>query len=211
MAKLGNDKLGAAEINFVDYNYGYVSYSLRLLYGGKSLINPELLAQDPFHFDEYEKDYLVPFFERLLQEDKSAVFNPLEPEIRIEVHFSPELGLIEAEGKEGHWYSDDFKKKLRVVDEERVKAGGKLPDDSFVFYFYVNEQKLKPWRDSIGGAYGGFVPAMEIEVSREDLEKFVVQLKKDYEEWEIRNKEQIEYYGPMAYGRNQVKDEKTAL
>lgn len=208
MAKLG-DKRGEAEINFVDYNYGYISYSLRLLYSGKSLINPELLAEEPFHFDEYDKDSLIPFFENLLQNDRNAVFNPVEPEIRIEAYFSGKLGLKEAEKQENYFYSDDFKKTLQVVDEERGKAGGKLPDDCFNFYFSVNEQKLKPWREATG-AYGSFVPMMEIIASRKELEDFVVQLKSDYEDWKIRNKEQIEYYGPRNYGgKRLVEDDKS--
>ncbi len=193
MAILKSEK-ATAEIKFVDYNYGYVSYSLRLSYGGKSIINPEILAEDPIHFDEYEKDYLIPFFENLLREDKNDVFNPLEPEIRIVAYFYAKLGLKEAESFEGAWYSEDRKNELRAVDEKRDKAGGKLPDDSFDIHFWVNDSKLKPWLDEFK-AYGGFAFSMNIAVSRSDLEKFVLELKKEYQEWEERNKEQIEYYG----------------
>ena len=193
-----------AEIKFVDYNYGYVSYSLRLLYGDKPIINPELLAEDPIHFDEYDKDYLIPFFENLLKEDKNAVFNPLEPEMRIEAYFYPKFGLKEADvlkEKGGYWYSEDYKKKLRDVDEERDRAGGRLPDDGFDIYFWANDQKLKPWHDEVG-AYGGFVFGMNVEVSRSELQNFVSELKKEYQEWKEKNKEQIEHYG----GKEKLQD-----
>ena len=193
MAILQNRK-AIAEIKFVDYSNGYVSYSLRLLYTDKSAINPEILAEDPIHFDEYDSDYLIPFFENLLKEDKSAVFNPLEPEIRIEAYFSPKVGLKEAETIKTAWYSNDRKKELRAVDEERDRIGGKLPDDGFDIYFWVNDQKLKPWRDETG-AYGGFVFGMNVWVSRSALENFVSELKKEYQGWKERNKEQIEHFG----------------
>ncbi|HVS80051.1 MAG TPA: hypothetical protein VHF05_03645 [Candidatus Paceibacterota bacterium] len=205
MAILGDKKYGAAEINFVDYNYGYVSYSLRLLYSGKSLINPELLAEDPFHFDEYENDYLIPFFENLLQEDNESVFKSLEPEVRIDAHFNPKLGLEDALKIEGAWYSDKYKGKLQKVDDDRQKSGGKLQDDGFVFCFYINEHKLRPWREQ-KSAYGDFVPAMLIGVSRQELEDFLNQLKKDYKEWKVRNKEQIEYYGREKSEAKQPED-----
>jgi len=193
MAKLIKDK-AIVEINFVDYPYGCVRYNLRFLYGDKPLINPELLVEDPFSFDEYEKDSLIPFLKRLLKDDANDVWQSLEPEMRIEAVFSPKMGLKEVENDPSVIYiSDDQRERYRRVDEERKKAGGKLPEDNFIFRFFVQEAKLKPFHESGESGYGEFVPAMQLWVSRKELEDFVVQLKQDYEEWKVRNKEQIAY------------------
>jgi hypothetical protein len=167
-----------------------------LLYGGKLLINPELLAEDPFSFDEYGEDSLIPFFERLLKDEMRLNWEPLEPEIRIEAEFSPKVGLKLAESNLAIiQLSARYREELRRVDEDREKAGGRLPDDDFEFLFLINELKLKPSSEERPGVYGSFVPAMRMSVSRKDLGVFVLDLKKEYEAWKIKNNEEIKHYG----------------
>jgi len=49
------------------------------------------------------------------------------------------------------------------------------------------------WHDETN-AYGGFVFSYSVSVKRHELEKFVSELKEGYENWKIRNKDQIEEF-----------------
>jgi hypothetical protein len=193
MAKLINNK-AIFEIMFLDYPYGYIRYGLKLSYDGKSFINPDLIAEDPIEFYEYESDSLIPFFEKILNYEendkyKQDRYQSLEPDMSIETIFYPVRGLKETERLMSLpnpallYLSDEYKQKLHLVDKEREKSGNnKLPDDFFDITFFINDLKLKPNRGP-GSAYGAFLPALFMSVERHVLESFVKELKEEYKSY----------------------------
>jgi hypothetical protein len=64
---------------------GYVNYALKLLYKDRPAFNPEIFPLKSIEFDEYDKDSLIPFIERVLKNGQSDSWLPLEHDIYIEI------------------------------------------------------------------------------------------------------------------------------
>ncbi|MEK7645135.1 MAG: hypothetical protein AAB391_02360 [Patescibacteria group bacterium] len=96
------------------------------------------------------------------------------------------------EGKESlipffeSFLEDEVQSRYEPLEPDVRIEGKKLPHQFFRFTFLINESKIKqPEENDV--AYGGFIPALTLEVSRVELWKFVSELRKDYDDWALRN------------------------
>lgn len=175
MAILGNKNGVNAEITFTKKEGSYIYYSFRFFYGRESLFNPSILERDTVRCDEYDGDSFIPFLEGILENDQPASWWPLEWDIWVEV-VPQHLDGLDATLQNPNvvYTSPEQKEKLKGIDERRKALGGKLPEDWFDFTFLSNKQ-LNPEDDS--------ELAVRITVTREELEAFVDELKKEYKDF----------------------------
>lgn len=86
MAILGDKEGVHVEITFTQHSVGWMWGEIRLRYGEKSLLNPEILERDYFTFCEPEPDAKMRLpFEIALKTNESCGWEPMEPDIAIDI------------------------------------------------------------------------------------------------------------------------------
>ena len=192
MAVLKEDNL-SVEIKFTGYTYGWVYYEFRFFLGVSPVFNPDIHENNFFSANEHGGDSLIPTLEEALSEDKSIEWEPTEPDMWIDVEYRKKRGWENYKPSvedKSVFVSNEYKERLKKVDEERKKAGGKLPDDYFSLTFFVDSLRLKNPDQKVGG-YSGDGIALRVTVTREKLEAFVRELKADYQRFLELHKDEV--------------------
>lgn len=181
------------EIKFTDYEYGWVYYEFRFFLGELPVFNPNIHHESFFSANEHRNDSLIPVLEEALLEDRSIEWEPTEPDMWIDIEYRSKRGWKHykpsVKGKR-IFISDEHREKLKEVDRQRREAGGKLPDDCFSLTFFVDAARLKQ-PDKEAGVYCGDGIALRITVTREKLERFVKELKADYQKFLELHKDKV--------------------
>lgn len=196
MAILSSEDNLSVEIRFDDFCNDWVNYRFYFSVPGAPLFNPKLRKEEYFFANEYEEDSLIPELEEALRHDHRACWSPTEPDLEIEIVAHPKQGLKETlddlNNKRIIYVSEAEKERLRKVDEERERLGGKLPDDYFELTFLVDTCQIADAVPGVEkGVYTGDYLAMRMGVTRQILEQFVEDLKREYAEFCRRHEEAI--------------------
>jgi hypothetical protein len=174
------------EFQFVNFENGYITYHLFLLWQGQPVMNSEILkrgndyrnnyGKSGFIADEFRGDRFVPFLRRILEEDKADYWQSLDPDVTVAIYPDEYFPFLES-----HWVIIHESEKLRQEREaqiQRKKEQGKLPDDSYTIIVFVDAYNFKG-----ENVYQGDGFSLQMIVDRASLEAFADALTDEYEEF----------------------------
>lgn len=150
MAVLGCKNGINIEINFIRYNGGYIDYSFRFLHGTEPLFNPAVMNKDYVDCDEYEDDTLIPFLEKIIDDNQSAIWHPLEPDLSIEIKMDKTINSYEV-----IFFIDPIKLKSLSGKNKDVYGTGCEP----AVRLYIDREILKKFINDLKDDYGKFIKA----------------------------------------------------
>lgn len=180
MAILKDGKFGVEiKVKLLEDNFAH--YYFTFTYNSLPLFNPAMPDYDRvFEYDAYE--YLLIFFQNMAQMKQSAdqIYWIAANE---KVHIQGRL--FYAPGWQNYFEGPiesincpaEQEAQLKQMDEQRDKNSGMLPDDIFEITFSIFDEKFLRSGDQISGTG----PAIRLLVRRDVIQKFVAQLKKEYE------------------------------
>lgn len=194
MAILKNDDL-SFDFRFTDFRPGgYFFYQFCFLWKDEPIINPNILKKWSEHFKEQKKNYFlaedsdyeefIPFLKRVLETNKAQSWEPIIYEDAIIAIYPDDFFPFNAPDIK-HSYSVVFDEKIAKQREAREKLKvekGNLPDDIFTIIIHANMHNFK---DAKYYSTGDGI-SLHLVVTREDLEIFISELEKEYEEFRIK-------------------------
>lgn len=191
MTILKNEDGFIIEVQFAHYTYSWVYYYFRFSFGSLPVFNPAIMENDYFEANEHRGDTLIPTLEEALEKDQPTFWDPTEPDIEIEIKPFLEGGWEIMQQSKNIMVSEQEKNRLIKVDELRKKLGGKLNDDYFTLLFIIDACRLKKIPSTSADAYGGDGPTLRVTVTRKVLQEFVNDLKKEYQFFLEKNRDEV--------------------
>jgi len=178
MAILTVDNL-SLEIAYTGVEREVVGYDIWLRCGGEPVIRNAILKRRTagkrrgvIGACEYGGCSLLPFLRRVLDTDKPDSWEPLDPDVELELY--PYRGLSHLPRKYPIlWESPESKAEREAEERERTK--GPLPDDRIDVILRVDTYNFKG-----ANAYSGDGVALRLSTTRADLERFYEELRDEY-------------------------------
>ena len=176
MAKLQSDNL-TLEIKFSRFENDWIAYEISFLWKDKTIINDEILKKGirrkygTFLSNDFEKDYLIETIRRVLDTNKPEYWEPVEPDAIIAIY--PEIIFPFL----NHWIPVDEKEhKEQDVLELSEDEKQYITNEVFTVIAFIDRYEFEDCK-----SYSSEGIALHLIVTREDLEKFVSDLKKEYD------------------------------
>ena len=127
-----------------------------------------------FKANECDRDSLIPFLHKVLDENKSGYWVPIEPDIVI--GFFPDFSVpFLSADYELVSISDEAVQDIEDHELVREVAGGRLPDDPITIVAMVDMYNFNQT-----GGYMGEGPALIMTPSRHELRLFLEKLELEY-------------------------------
>lgn len=170
MAKLEVDDI-AVEIIFLGYYREWVEYIFSVTHKKVPLFKnnvgvdsgrKSIYKRRGFYASDHLQDRLIPTLEKVLATGETVIWEPMEPDITIEIRPWSRLG-----------WKDRAKGVVKIEDDEIKPRDKEEMNNNFEMTFVFD---LTPYFNACG-------PALRINVSREKLEQLVDELKADYDEF----------------------------
>ncbi len=204
MAKLTSNHL-TLEIRFREFDKaGWVQYEVFFLWQNQPLVNDALLKRDraywnarstgAFKANDYERDDLITIIEKVLETNQPEYWQPIEPDVTVAFYPNMEFPFLES-----HWQwveeDDESRQTEEAAEQHKPIAEDAPPDDWITLIVAVDTYNLK---DSHG--YSGEGLALIICPTRQQLEEFCAELKREYQEFVEKYK--VNEYEPTWEHRN---------
>jgi hypothetical protein len=192
MARLSNKKM-AFEITFSRYNDGWIIYEIKFLWDGESIINDDVLKRDTEYWNQRNKgafittddyDKLIPFIERILRTEMPDYWQPIEPDVTIEI-YPVDLNLYPPIASHISMISIEDNPPNEIEKRKMLKRKlGQLDDDLFTVVVRIDAYNFKNEETyhTFGTDYGASI-SMLVEVTRNDLKQFVDSLRLEYKDF----------------------------
>jgi hypothetical protein len=199
MAKLTSNHL-TLEIRFREFDKGgWVQYEVLFLWQDQPLVNDALLKRDraywnarstgAFKANDYERDDLIATIEKVLETNQPEYWQPLEPDVTIAIYPGMDFPFLES-----HWQpveEDDACQQVAGDEAQREPASDDEPQDDWVtLIVVVDTYNLKDAR-----SYSGEGLALIMRPTRQELEVFCADLKREYQDFAEKYK--VNEYEPL--------------
>jgi hypothetical protein len=179
MAILTTDNL-SLEIRYNGVEREVVGYDIWLRWRSEPVINNAILKRRTrgqrrgvVTVCEYGECSLLPFLRRVLDTDKPDSWEPLDPDVELELY--PERGLSHLPRKFPIVWESPESNAEREAEEKRRAEAGQLPDDRITVILLVDTYNFED-----GGPYSGDGVAVRLSTTRADLERFYEELRSEY-------------------------------
>ena len=191
MAILKSDDL-SFDFRYTGFQWGWVKYQFYFLWKNEPIVNDAMLKKQgeywgarptgAFLANEHEEDYLLPVLKRVLETDKADYWEALEPDIIVALYPEDYFPFLPSHLK--RIYRNEEEKAQHEEQIRLNKEKGKSPDDPYTFIAFVDAYNFK---DS--DMYYGQGLSLQMIVNRSDLEQFVIDLEKEYDDFKTRFKD----------------------
>lgn len=174
------------DIQFADFQSGYILYHLSLLWQGEPVLNDDIIFRESEYrkvkpkggciADEYREDRFVPFLRKILETDEADYWESLDPDVTVAIYPDELFPFLKS-----HWvltHESEKQQQEREARLQRKKEEGKLPDDSYTVIVFVDAYNFKG-----EAAYQGDGVSLQMIVKRTSLEAFADALAREYEEF----------------------------
>ncbi len=190
MAKLSKEKM-TLEIKFTRYKFGWVNYEIKFLWDSAPIINDAVLKRNTdfwnsrsngaFVANDDEKDRLIPFIKKVLKSDKTDYWQPVDPDVTIEI-YPDDLDLYPP--IESHFkvikINGEMIKKMKEREALKRKSG-QLDDDLFVIVTRIDAYNFKDQNAYCNfGTSHSCCLSLLLKVTRAEMRNFVEDLEKEY-------------------------------
>jgi hypothetical protein len=201
MAKLTSNHL-TLEIRFREFDKaGWVQYEVFFLWQDQPLVNDALLkrgreywnarSRGAFKANDYERDDLIATIEKVLETNQPEYWQPIEPDVTVALYPQMDFPFLEShwqrveEGDENQQTEEDTERNRPIIEDDLP------PDDWITLIAAVDTYNLK---DSRG--YSGEGLALIMCPTRQQLEEFCAELKREYQEFVEKYK--VNEYEPTS-------------
>jgi hypothetical protein len=150
MARVSNEKM-ALEITFSGYEADWINYEIKFLWDGIPIINDAVLKRDTEYWNQRSKgafianddDSLIPFIKRILRTDMPDYWQPIEPDITIEI-YPADLGLYPPLASHIRMVSIKDNPPNEIEKRQALKRKlGQLDDDLFIFVARIDAYNFR--------------------------------------------------------------------
>lgn len=179
MAKLQSDNL-ILEVIFRPFEYEWINYEIMFYRKDDIIINDNILKKageywgkrpyGTFIANDYKGDHLIDTIRKVLDTNEPEYWEPLEPDAKIAIYPDEFFPFLKS-----HWALIDETDDETKQNESEKQEKGKDTDDLFTVIIFIDSYQFK---ESI--AYSGEGISLHMVVNREHLEKFVTDLKIEY-------------------------------
>lgn len=201
MAKLQSNNL-ALEIKFTRLEEDWIAYEIGFLWNNDLIVNDNILKKSrwwdrrkygTFLANDYNADYLIETLKKSLDTNKSEYWEPIEPDAKIAIYPERYFPFLK-----DHWVTvEETGEEIMQADEQPTMSTD-LPEEQYELLKSEKQNTNKyelftiiVFIDTYSfegcTAYSSEGMSLHIIATRKDLEKFVIDLETEYNEFLRKN------------------------
>lgn len=190
MALLQSGNLGF-EFCYAHTDGEWIYYQLRFLWCNESVVNDSVLKREGAYWGqrppgrflacEHAHDGLLPLLKKVLATDTADYWEPVDPDVIIAVYPKDYFPFLPS-----HWkrvFRNEEEKRAEEVRQKLEEERGQQPSDVFTLIAFVDAFNFK---DAAYYSSGGL--SLQMAVKRQELQRFLSDLKREYEAFRLANK-----------------------